>query len=350
MVISGAGGLAEIARQYEKVFLVHGRAYGGSAAQGALDGVQLVEFTDFSPNPKYEEALRGARLFNEAGCDAIVAVGGGSAIDVAKCVKLFCRMDSGGDLLAQEWRDPGIPLVAVPTTAGSGSEATRHAAIYRDGGKKSISHDCILPDYAVLIPELLGTLPDYQKKCAMLDALCQSVESAWSLGATAESREYAGRAIALIRDNWRGYILSGDGDAAARILSAANLSGRAINISETTAAHAMSYKLTSLYGLPHGHAVALCLGEVWEYNRAHAGDAAREGGGLERAIDEVESLVSLEWFRDLLRELGMGSPRAGDREAEIELLARSASPERMRNNPVAIGVGELKRMYGRIVM
>ena len=97
-------------------------------------------FKDFTPNPLYQQAAEGVRLFNSTGCDAIVAVGGGSAMDIAKCIKLFCRMNPQINYLEQEYRDTGIPLFAMPTTAGTGSESTRHAVVYYNGKKQSISH------------------------------------------------------------------------------------------------------------------------------------------------------------------------------------------------------------------
>ncbi len=129
----------------------------------------------YTPNPLYEQVCGGVNLFNKEQCELIVAIGGGSTIDVAKCIKLYCKMDSRINYLKQETFDSGITLIAVPTTAGTGSESTRHAVIYYEGVKQSISHTSIIPDYAVLEPSVLKTLPVYQKKCTMLDALCQAM-------------------------------------------------------------------------------------------------------------------------------------------------------------------------------
>ena len=89
----------------------------------------IVRFSDFIPNPLYESVVKGVELFHKEGCDTIVAVGGGSAMDVAKCIKLYSNMNNQDNYLKQKIVPNDIPLIAVPTTAGTGSEATRYAVI-----------------------------------------------------------------------------------------------------------------------------------------------------------------------------------------------------------------------------
>lgn len=331
----------------KKTLLVCGRSFDRLPIAGQISELSTVRFSDFAPNPLYEDVCKGVDLFLSAGCEAILAVGGGSAIDTAKCIKLFSGMERSAGYLQQEFRDTGIPLIAVPTTAGTGSESTCHAVIYYRGEKQSVSHFSIVPDYACLVPQVLKDLPVYQKKCTMLDALCQAIESWWSVNSTDESREYSRWAIELIRDNWKEYLEHSN--ALPQILLAANLSGRAINITATTAPHAMSYKLTSLYGLPHGHAVALCLPLVWEHMLTHLEDCtdSRGPGHLAKTLSQLP--VDVEWFRALLRELEMPCPEARDREREPELLAASVNPVRLKNNPVSLDTNTLKAMYERIL-
>lgn len=141
-------------------------------------------FQGFSSNPKYEDVLRGVEAFRAENCDAVVAVGGGSSLDVGKCIKLFARMDPEQDCLAQPLQENGVPLAAVPTTAGTGSESTHFAVVYVNGEKRSVASTAALPDLAILDADALDTLPLYQKKCTLLDALCQGIESAWSVRST----------------------------------------------------------------------------------------------------------------------------------------------------------------------
>ena len=320
-----------------KLLLVCGNSFDRLAISEKVLELNPVQFRQFSPNPVYEDVCKGVELFRRENCDAILAIGGGSAMDVAKCIKLFCKMRDGENYLKQEFADTGILLAAIPTTAGTGSESTRHAVIYYRGEKQSVSHTSIVPQIACLIPAALEGLPMYQKKCTLLDALGQAMESWWSVSATEESIGYSRKAIELIRDNWKTYIETGE--RAAEILLAANYSGRAINITATTAAHAMSYKLTGLYGIPHGHAVGLCLPEVW----AEMID--------EEKLQPVFSAfpVDLAWVRNLLEELEMQRPAAVNREQELEILADSVNPLRLKNNPVALSRETLKAMYERIL-
>lgn len=349
-IITGIGGISRLL-DGKKFLLVKDSAFDFLEIKSVFDGFPHAEFSGFTPNPLYEQVCEGVKIFNREHCEQIVAVGGGSAIDVAKCIKLFCRMDPEVNYLRQEMTDSGIPLIAVPTTAGTGSESTRHAVIYFEGAKQSISHPSIVPDYAVLEPSVLKTLPVYQKKCTMLDALCQAVESWWSVHSTDESKEYSKRAIALIRENWKAYLFENTDAAAARIMEASNCAGRAINITATTAAHAMSYKITSLYRFPHGHAVAVCMPEVWDYLLSHTDDCIDVRGEryLRDTLAQISEMISLDQFRSMLAKMEMDYPKAGDKEAEVDLLTKSVNPVRLKNNPVALSSDVLREMYRRIV-
>lgn len=335
----------------KKFLLVRDSAYDYLKIKDFFDEFSHVEFSDFTPNPLYEQVCKGIELFNNEQCELIVAVGGGSTIDVAKCIKLYCKMDSDTNYLKQKVFDSGIMLIAVPTTAGTGSESTRHAVIYYEGAKQSISHTSIIPDYAVLESSVLKTLPVYQKKCTILDALCQAIESWWSINSTDESIAYSRRAIEAIKEKWEEYIFDNTSRAAEQIMQAANYAGRAINITATTAAHAMSYKITSMYKLPHGHAVALCMPEVWGYMLEHTGDCIDSRGVayFEYTLAQIAEMIDLPYFKEMMEKLEMVYPTAVDKDVEIDALAQSVNPVRLKNNPVVLSTDILKEMYGRIV-
>lgn len=312
--------------------------------------IPYVTFTEFTPNPQYDEVCRGVEVYRANGCDAIVAVGGGSAMDVAKCIKLYAKMADDVCYLEQSYVDTGIPLIALPTTAGTGSESTRFAVIYHHGEKQSVHHDSILPDYAVLEPAVLYTLPVYQKKCTMMDALGQAIESYWSVAATAESRELADRAIRGIMRHWREYVFGEDVTAAMEILRASNLAGQAIHITTTTAPHAMSYKLTTIYGLPHGHSVALCLPRVWEYMLTCADEtllSVLQEIAVCMGVQTSEEAVAL--LDAMMQEMALDSPAAEQREADLDRLAGGVNVERLGNHPVPLSTGVLRALYEKIV-
>lgn len=337
----------------------------GPSVEAAIGGIDanFLRFSDFASNPQYESVRKGIEVFNSGGCDTIVAVGGGSSIDVAKCIKLFCRMSPGKLFFEQPYSDTGIKLIAIPTTAGTGSESTRYAVIYYDGAKQSITHSSIVPDFAVLEPSVLGSLPVYQKKCTMMDALCQGIESWWSVNATDESREYSRKAIETIMTNWEEYIFGAAagqaaGSSAAAIMLAANYAGRAINITQTTAPHAFSYKLTSLLGLPHGHAVALCLPEIWKFMLDSV--SFRPSGGISlmavftdianaMGAETPESAIAL--FRSLLTKLGLSrsATEAEKSPSLLDTLSASVNPIRLANNPIPITTIQAREIYARIL-
>lgn len=313
---------------------------------------RCVKFDRFEPNPKYESVVEGVRLLSENNCSLIVAIGGGSAIDVAKCIKLFCGLEENTVYFRQTpdyERISQINLIALPTTAGTGSESTRHAVIYYNGVKQSICDEAIIPDAVILEPAVLKNLPVLHKKAAMLDALCQACESWWSKGANEQSILYAEKAISAVIDNRKRY-LDGDADAAAAMLKAANDAGRAIDITKTTAAHAMSYKLSALYGLPHGIAVSLCFPVVWKHMMKRADEPLRNIfhriAGCFHLSDAKQAIA---YFENMLSEMEICPPHSEDRPRDIELLADSVNPERLANNPIPFDKEKLKEMYGEIV-
>ena len=319
--------------------------------------IPMVTFSDFTPNPLYEDVKKGVELFRKENCDVILAVGGGSSIDVAKCIKLFSKMDESDIYLNQEFTDTGVPLIAVPTTAGTGSESTRYAVIYYKTQKQSVTHLSIIPDVALLHFEVLKTLPLYQKKCTLLDALCQGIESWWSVNSTDDSKKISEKAVKAIIKYAKPY-LEGDETATEQIMLASNLAGQAINITQTTAAHAMSYKLTSLYKIPHGHAAAVCLPQVWQYMIENTELCIDPRGKvyLESVFADIASALGFdsaeeasEGLKAFLKELSIDLPTAKNRTEELCILAKSVNPVRLGNNPVKLTEEVLYSLYERIV-
>lgn len=282
-----------------------------------------VIFSHFTSNPKYEEMLVGLTLVKEKKCDAIISIGGGSCIDVAKAIKLSLDSDIKSDIptFKQIYKHNDVKHIAVPTTSGTGSESTRHSVLYLNGEKQSISNSAILPEYVILQPNFILTVPDYQKKCTALDAFCQCVESLWSKKATKESKKYALKGIQLFEKSYRSY-LNNEIKAIKSIQTVANLSGKAINISETTAGHAMSYKITSLYEIPHGHAVAMAMNAILHNCKVKT---------LFSGIDVKELFAEIMSFFDL----GL---QVKDHLNDAQILTESVNPIRLKNFKYKINV------------
>lgn len=352
----------------KKLFLVIDSSYPYLNIKDAIEALpveEMVKFSDFTPNPLYEQVCNGIDLLKSSNCDTILAVGGGSAIDVAKCIKLAVLAKEGNaaiipPLVSQRLPIDGykIPFIAIPTTAGTGSESTHNAVMYYEGAKQTVTNDGVLPDYAILEPSVLKTLPLYQKKCTMMDALCQGIESWWSVNSTEESYEYSRKTIELIMANWRKYIFENDDEAAANIMLGANYGGRAINITATTAAHAFSYKITSLYKFPHGHAVAVCLPVIWEFMLGNM-DKCIDSRGHEYLTDIFNQiahsmgcdnpLLAIGVFCEMMKEMELKNPVAGKREEELEFLSTSVNPVRLKNNPIMLNDECIYNLYNKIV-
>lgn len=366
-ILNGINKLGKALEGATKVFVVCDSSFPFLNIKPEIEnmGKPQVLFSDFTPNPVYDDVCKGINLFQKTKCDCFLAVGGGSAIDVAKCVKLAVLAKEGNlaiipPLVSTRVACDGakLPLVAIPTTAGTGSESTHNAVMYYEGAKQTVTNDGILPDYAILEPSVLKTLPLYQKKCTMLDALCQGIESWWSVNSTEESYEYSKKAITLIMANWRKYIFENDDEASAKIMLAANFAGRAINITATTAAHAMSYKITSLYKLPHGHAVAVCLPEIWKYMLSHT-DKCIDARGSEYLNSIFSSIAqsmgcsspddAIVIFEQMMQDMEMTNPVGNNRKEEIDILSISVNPVRLKNNPVELDAMTIRGLYETIV-
>lgn len=163
----------------------------------------------------------------------------------------------------------------------------------------------------------------------------------------------------MIAANWHDYVFENSDAAAASIMKAANFAGRAINITQTTAPHAMSYKITSMFGLPHGHAVAICLPEVWDYMEGHLDQCIDHRGGVylkqiffniaqEMNCHSVQDAIQK--FREMLAELQMGCVRSSNKkEDDIEMLSQSVNPIRLKNNPVKLSDEAIRTIYREVL-
>jgi len=324
-------------------------------------GIRVTRFSDFCPNPLYESVVKGVEVLRKNNCDVVIALGGGSAMDVAKCIKLFSDMDDDINYLKQEILDNELPLIAIPTTAGTGSEATRYAVIYFEGKKQSVTHESCIPQTVVMDASFLETLPLYQRKATMLDALCHLIESTWSVNATKESLEISENAVKLALNSLDGYV-SNTKEGNEGMLKAAHEAGRAINITQTTAGHAMCYKLTSLYNIAHGHAAALCVNKLWPFmlEKLKENDESfviTPGGSnvlkerfliLAKAFGKDDPYEAAKEFDLILKKYDLSIPTAT--KEDIDVLKTSVNPVRLKNNPITLTQDEIENLYKEILI
>ncbi len=369
-VLKGIDNLKDVLAGFncKKLFLVVDSSFPFLNIKEQIESIAIekVFFSDFTPNPLYEHVVKGVELLKDEKCDAILAVGGGSAIDVAKCIKLAVVSKEGTEalipplvsIMVETKGASGLPLVTIPTTAGTGSESTHNAVMYYNDAKQTVTSDAILPDVAILEPSVLITLPLYQKKCTMMDALCQGIESWWSVNSTDESKGYSKKAIELIIANWEAYIFDNDINAMEQIMIAANCAGKAINIAQTTAAHAMSYKITSLYKLPHGHAVAICLPQLWLHMMQNLHDCVDKRGAnyVANIFEQIAAAMNcsavkeaLDTFMIMMDKMELLRLMINVEVRDLDVLVDSVNPVRLKNNPVSLSAESIANLYNRIV-
>jgi alcohol dehydrogenase class IV len=314
----------------DKLFIVHGhKSYEACTAKRLIsdctNSIQVTEFEDFAENPKKEDADVGVVLIEQEEPDAIVAVGGGSVMDMAKLIRFYSnRM---------------IPLLAIPTTSGTGAESTQFAVCYIDGVKNSVSDSSILPDQVILYPPFTYKNSRYLTSCTGFDALAQAIESYWNINATEESDRYALNAIKHIYPVLGKDSLSSEDRSA--LMCGANEAGKAINITRTTVPHALSYTLTSKYGYPHGHAVALSFPFFFKYYLEGKSDDYR-GNDYEKYVEKMNRLRTLlnvgnkpyAAMKQFVNRLGLGFDP--NRDFDDLVVARGLNLERAGNTPITI--------------
>ena len=259
-----------------------------------LLGASLVALLDkVEPNPTFETVMAAYRELKQVDYDFIVAVGGGSTIDTAKSVAAIQASGSEdwiSDHLKLGTPFPDLfnpkPVIAIPTTAGTGSEVTMWATVWDMEEKKkySISHPSLYSKIALLDPELILTLPEKETIYSGLDALSHAMESIWNKNHNPISDAFALKAIELVRK----YLpeLRHDPsniDLRTHLLRASLFAGLAFSNTKTALAHSISYPLTAHFGLPHGLACALPLPHLIEFNG---------GKNFERVKIMAESLES----------------------------------------------------------
>lgn len=264
-------------------------------------------------NPTQEDILQTLKLIGDMDVDKIIAIGGGSAIDLAKAVSAFYDPKKNSSYTLEDITtgiknksysgDSFIDIIALPSTAGTGSEITQWATIWDDQkhGKYSIDAPELKPKLALIVPELTMTLSPLLTLSTGLDAMSHAVEAYWSKHTTPIVQEIAYRAIELVLVNLK-YVLASPLEYSFRenMCRASVLAGIAFSKTRTTACHSISYPMTQLYNIPHGIAVALTLNAVASLNRGHfAHDDElfllfERFGGLSNWIDSVsKGIISL---------------------------------------------------------
>lgn len=306
-------------------------------------------FSDFSTNPSFVHLHNALEQFQSLSFDGIIGAGGGSVMDMAKLIRFFLHFSGNIEDSSYKALDTApINLMCIPTTAGTGAEATQFAVVYKNGIKYSVDHSAILPDLAIIAPKYTYGNAAYLTACSGFDALAQAIEAIWSLAATEESLNYAQQAISLIYSALPVAVKTDQKDARNALAHGSWLAGKAINITRTTAPHAYSYIFTSQYHVPHGHAVALTFPFFMQWNLT---ELERLKGIVDRRaymqrIALLQQLLAIsndpaQCITAYLANIGL-TPNIPS-NADIDLILNTVNTVRLKNNPVEVDTNALKQ-------
>jgi alcohol dehydrogenase class IV len=313
-------------------------------------GPDAVLFAEVEPNPTVSSVDALAALIRETSRDVVVALGGGSSLD---CAKAACAVAVQGNSI-RSYHSEGakldgrhLPLIAMPTTAGTGSEVTPISVLDdpEKGIKAPLVHDSFFPKVALIDPELTLTLPRYVTACTGLDALAHAVEGYWSNNHQPICDVLAMEAARLVVASLSSVLTDGT-DVIAResMCRAALLAGMAFQLPKNAAVHACSFPLSSQYHQPHGAACAMTLDHFIRYNAPAMGD---RGAAFARAagLESMDALADV--VHDLKVQAGLPTrlSEIGVTGSSIDALVKASFHPLMNNNPREVTAGELKSLY-----
>jgi alcohol dehydrogenase class IV len=322
------------------------------------EGIEYTIFSGVTPNPRDTEVMDGAKVCRESGCDAIVAVGGGSPMDCAKGIGIVST--SGRNILEFEGVDritiPPPPMICIPTTAGTGADVSQFAIINDTKRKVKIAiiSKMIVPDIALIDPLPLTTLSPELTAHTGMDALTHSVEAYVSNASSPVTDVQAFESIQLMN----GYLLKAyqeplNTEYRYRTMLGSLSAGLAFSNASLGAVHAMAHSLGGFSDLPHGECNALLLEHVMAFNYPACPERFREIGqamGLPLTgpcgEEEMEEIIAA--IRKFRESVGITETLGdlGVTEADIPTLARNALADPcMATNPRQPTAGEIERIY-----
>ena len=304
-------------------------------------------FSEVQPNPLLEGAAAVAALIRETEADCVLGMGGGSTMDTAKFAAAVANAPgTPEDYFRGTLTFPTdhVPVLTVPTTAGTGSEVTQVSVITHGREKKTINHPAFMPKAAIVDPTLTLSVPPRTTMNTGLDALAHALEGFWSRNHQPIPDLMAAEAVRLVLGNleraWRD---GSDLEARTKLSLAALLGGLSFALPKTAGCHACSYPLSEDYGLPHGEACAFTLDSFVRVNAdTRLENFCKSAGlsGTRELAERIAALKSLAGLRTRLSQLG---------EVDLEKLCRDcAAHPLMRNNPVPMDTESLWAMFGTL--
>lgn len=302
-IIFGKGSLSllpqEITKYGEKVLLVSGKGKTsilGKEIVKALetDGFQVVPFFQVEPNPSIETVRAGILLALQEQVDMVIAVGGGSPLDAAKAIAASIGSDTIiEELLGIDKVKYALPIIAIPTTSGTGSEVTKYSVLTMNHKKISLVSTHIIPLLAIVDPELTLDLPRNVTIDTGLDALSHLLEGFFSRSSSSISDAYAREGLRWFKYNYEGLLATGDYKYREGLSMASLLGGLTINTAGSGLAHAIGYPLTSNFEVPHGRANAMIMPHLFFWQKSEIIKKYKEASDILGYDDLCEGLIAL---------------------------------------------------------
>jgi len=319
------------------------------------DGLIKGIFSKVTANPDVKECDACAEMLRQLACDFVVALGGGSVMDCAKAAATICLTDEHiaeyvgtGKAVPQTH----LPIIAVPTTAGTGSEITSVSVLsdHERGVKAAFSSDGFYPTLAIVDPELTYTVSPYMTACTGFDVICHAIEAYWGIHHQPLCDTLAIKALKLALDNLeKAYHNPTDAIARENMALASVTAGLAFAIPKTSAPHACSYPLTNFYHIPHGEACILTMSHFMRFNAFNGAEERVEGlahlvgfNCADALASELERMRQVTDMRMDLRDLHLDSE-------QLERLMQASKHPNLLNNPVPISEQFLRAMYRSMI-
>ncbi len=321
-------------------------------------GVDYEVYSDIKPNPTIENVQAGVAAFQAFGADCLIAIGGGSSMDTAKDVGIIVTNPEFGDVRSLEGvaptKNPCVPIIAVPTTAGTAAEVTINYVITDVEKKRKFvcvdTHD--IPVVAVVDPDMMASMPAGLTAATGMDALTHAIEGYITKGAWEMTDMFHLKAIEIISRSLRDAVENKpegrDGMALGQYVAGMGFSNVGLGI-----VHSMAHSLGAVYDTPHGVANAILLPTVMEYNAPCTGDKYKYIAQA-MGVEGVEGM-SQEQYRkaavDAVKKLSMDVGIPADlktivKEEDLDFLSESAFADACRpGNPRDTSVGEIKALY-----
>ncbi len=325
------------------------------------EGLAYQVYSDIKANPTIQNVQHGVQAFKDSGADYIIAIGGGSSMDTAKAIGIIIANPEFEDVRSLEGvaptKKPCIPIIAVPTTAGTAAEVTINYVITDVEKKRKFvcvdPHD--MPIIAVVDPDMMSSMPKGLTASTGMDALTHAIEGYITKGAWKMTDMFHIKAIEIIARSLRGAV-TGDKDGREGMALGQYVAGMGFSNVGLGIAHSMAHTLGAVYDTPHGVACAMMLPIVMEYNAECTGEKYREIARV-MGVEGVDNMSQAEYrkaavdaVKKLSADVGIPAKLAALKEEDLEFLAQSAFADACcPGNPKDTNVEDLKNLFRKLM-